>query len=95
MNEIAADISDRLDALGLIHEAMYIYNGESKEGRSLVACQISTETLEVCLVEDLKGQGWIFTGRPGSELQLIHPVVDGDAVWEVANLCVQSFVTAS
>lgn len=95
MDEIASDVSGQLDDMGLVHETVFIYNGESKDGRPLVACQISTETLEVCLVEDLRGQGWIFTGHPGSERQLVRPVVDGDAVLEVANLCVRSFVAGT
>ena len=91
MDEIAAHVSEQLEMLECRHEIIFIYCGDSRDGRPLVASQISTEALEVCLIEDVNGQGWVVCGRPGSERQSIRRVASDDRPLNIASACVQAF----
>lgn len=92
MDEITDHVSEQLETLEWRHEIIFIYCGDASDGRPLVAIQIASEDMEVCLIEDVNGRGWVVCGRPGSERQSIRRIAADDRSWQIASACVQAFV---
>jgi len=90
MDEITAHVSEQLEMLECRHEIIFIYCGDSMDGRPLVASQISSDDMEVCLIEDVNGQGWVVCGRPGSERQSIRRIAADDRSLDIASACMQA-----
>ena len=91
MEMIAGEVSEELEMLEYRHEIIFIYCGYSKDGRPMVASQISSQDMEVCLIEDVNGECWVVCGRPGSERQSIRLIAADDRPLDIASACVRAF----